>query len=114
MLGELYFELNDFRIDVGPIDSIPWRIHGTTIISKKTSTITFCWILRWDPDDWNDETSLTFQPLKQGCYTVTVHPFIFYFDAVQDVGEAQVVVADAPPNPPCLVLTMFSCAKAVL
>ena len=84
------------------MDSIPWAISFNQVpISDDDLDQYLILDASVGPslEDWEQETELTFEPLKQGCYQVTVDPLIFFATATQNVGSQEIVVADAPAKP---------------
>ena len=84
------------------VDSIPWSISFNQVpISENEldQDLILDASVGASIEDWEQEIELTFEPLKQGCYQVTVDPFIFFTTQTQNVGTQEIVVADAPAKP---------------
>ena len=102
-LGEsVTFVLGALDFKGTSVDSIPWAISFNQVpISDDDLDQYLILDASVGPslEDWEQETELTFEPLKQGCYQVTVDPLIFFATATQNVGSQEIVVADAPAKP---------------
>lgn len=85
----------------GNITNVPWTIsyQGVVLDNATLSSYVILGAAGATLADWSLSTSLTFEPLEQGCYTVSVDPYIFYATSTQNVGNATVIVADAPSQP---------------
>ena len=92
----------DFKGEEEEVDSIPWSISFNQLPIPEDELDQYLILdasVGASLNDWQQETELTFEPLQQGCYQVTVDPFIFFSTQTQNVGTREIVVADAPAKP---------------
>ena len=105
-LGEsVTFLLSQMDFKATEVDSIPWSISFNQLPIPEGELDQYLILdasVGASIDDWDQETALTFEPLQQGCYQITVDPFIFFTTQTQNVGTREIVVADAPAKPALL------------
>lgn len=94
-LGSLDFPETD-------VVDVPWMVSYQGVVLDNANLGTYLTLdanVGANLSDWSQSTTLTFTPLLQGCYTVSVDPYVFFNTATQNVGVAQIIVADAPEQP---------------
>ena len=96
------FDLGDFDFDPDSISEVPWIIahNGTPLTETNISDFLELGVLGDSLIDWYGSTSLTFTPTVEGCFTVSVEPYIYYGSLVsQDVAGTTVIVGGTPATP---------------
>ena len=96
------FTLGSLDFPETEIVDVPWTISYQGVVLDEAdlaSYVTLDASVVGPLSAWSQSTTLTFEPLLQGCYTVSVDPYVFFNTATQNVDVAQVIVADAPEQP---------------
>ena len=102
MGSSVTFTLGSLDFPETEIVDVPWTISYQGVVLDDTDLATYLTLdasVGADLSAWSDLTFLTFEPLMQGCYTVSVDPYVFFTVATQNVSNAQIIVADAPEQP---------------
>ena len=96
------FDLGGFDFDPDSISEVPWIIahNGTPLTETNLSDFLELGVLGDSLIDWYGSTSLTFTPTVEGCFTVSVEPYIYYDSlGTQNVVSTTVIVGGAPATP---------------
>lgn len=85
-----------------PVTNVPWQIYFNGVLLGNDALDAYLTLdasVGTSLADWSLQTSLTFTPLEQGCYTVDVLDFIALTSTNQEILSASIKVSDIPSQP---------------
>ena len=102
---EITFDIEAFDFDPDSVSEVPWVIEHNGVMLSDSILANYLELgaLGDSLSDWSGSMSLTFTPTAEGCFTVSVEPYIYYdsFGSLgsQNVVGTTVIVGGAPVTP---------------
>ena len=75
---EITFDIEAFDFDPDSVSEVPWVIEHNGVMLSDSILANYLELgaLGDSLSDWSGSTSLTFTPTEEGCFTVSVEPYI--------------------------------------